>query len=75
MTIISRMAIGRYTKEVFKFEDGVMKQKFETLDKAAHESGVSSAGLSSYMNGKIKKPRKIPANVEYSYKSYLPKKA
>ena len=75
MKTLGRMSDGIYTKVVYKFVDGKLTEQFESLDKAAKHSTVNFAGLSRYMLGKMKKPGKIPANVEYSYKSYLPKPA
>ncbi len=72
MKTLGRMTDAKYTKAVYKFVDGVMTEKFESLDKAALHAGISYSGLSSYMLGKLKKPRKIPENIEYSYKSKLP---
>lgn len=73
MKTLGRMTSAKYTRVVYKFVDGKMVEKFESLDKAANHAGISYSGLSTYMLGKLKKPRKIAANVEYSYKPVLTK--
>ena len=58
-------------KIVYKFTDGVITAKFRGAGAAALDAGLPVASLSSYITKRMKKPRKMPANVEYSYSSKL----
>ncbi len=67
------MCTENLKKTIYKYVDGKLANTFLGLNSAAYDSGVTSSGLSSYMNNKMKKPKKIPANTEYSFKLMSPK--
>ena len=60
-------SVSNLKKSIYKFEDGKLIKEFLGLHSAAFDAGVSTTSMSTYMNKKQKKPRKIPANVEYRY--------
>ncbi len=67
-TLLDRMnlySVGK--KTVYKFEDGKLVKEFQGTNSAAYDAGITASALCRYINKKDKKPRKIPANVEYSY--------
>ena len=64
---LERMSGGTSKKTIYKYVDGKLTDTFNGLSKAAFNAGTSAAGLSAYLNKRIKKPGKIPANVEYSF--------
>lgn len=69
--ILDRMNTEGLKKKIYKFVDGEVVATFNGLSGAAFNAGISDAYLSNYMNRKVKKPRGIPANTEYSYTSKL----
>ena len=72
--ILERMNNDGAKKTIYKFVDGKFTESFLGLTKAARNAGTTPAGLSSYINKRIKKPTRIPANVEYAFTMRLPKK-
>jgi hypothetical protein len=63
--VLQRMNTDSLKSTIYKFVDGKLTETFIGLKKAAFNAGVSDASLSAYMRKRIKKPRKIPENVEY----------
>jgi len=61
-----------YKRKIYKFVDGKFTESFDGLEVAAKHAGVASASLSSYMSGRLKKPNRIPANVEYGHTARFP---
>jgi len=53
-------------KMIYKFRNGKLIKEFKGWQSAAFHAGVTIAGLSNYINKKIKKPRTIPDHIEYS---------
>ena len=72
---LEKMNTESLKKTIYKFVDGKLANKFLGLTSAAYDAGVAGASLSSYMHKKMKKPRKIPANVEYSLSSKCPEQS
>ena len=58
-------------KIIYKFEDGILIKEFLGLNSAGFDASISGATMSLYINKKGKKPRKIPANIEYSLSERL----
>ena len=58
-------------KRIFKFEDGILVKEFMGLTSAAFDAGIPAPSMSLYITGKIKKPKKVAANLEYSYSNKL----
>jgi len=63
-----------YKRTIYKFVDGLYTESFDGLELAAKDAGIASASLSSYMSGRLKKPTRMPANVEYGHTIRFPKR-